>query len=149
MNIGEICTRRVIIAPRETSLRDAAKLMREEHTGDIVITEQVGDRRSPIGILTDRDLVIEILAEDVTPAGLTVGDVMTENPVTAREGDGIFETIQLMRAEGVRRVPVVDRSGSLVGIVSLDDFLEILAEEFGNLTTLIRQERRREVETRP
>ena len=148
MNIGEICTRRVIIAPRETSLRDAAKLMREEHTGDIVITEQVGDRRSPIGILTDRDLVIEILAEDVTPAGLTVGDVMTENPVTAREGDGIFETIQLMRAEGVRRVPVVDRSGSLVGIVSLDDFVELLAEVFGNLTTLIRQVRRREVETR-
>ncbi len=148
MNIGEICTRRVIIARRETSIRDAAKLMREEHSGDIVVTEHVEGRERPVGILTDRDVVVEILAEDINSGGLTVGDVMTGSPVTVREGDGIFETIQLMRSKGVRRVPVVDVRGSLVGIVALDDILEILAEELGNLTRLIRQERRREVETR-
>lgn len=122
--------------------------MREQHTGDIVVTEEAGGRQIPIGILTDRDLVIEILAEGLNPAELTAGEVMTENPVTAREGDGIFETVQLMRTEGVRRAPIVEASGALVGIVSLDDILEVMAEELGNLMNLLRQERRKEVETR-
>jgi signal-transduction protein with cAMP-binding, CBS, and nucleotidyltransferase domain len=148
MNIGEICTRRVVIAQRGTSIRDVAGLMREQHTGDIVVTEEAGGRQVPIGILTDRDLVIEILAEGLNPAELTAGEVMTENPVTAREGDGIFETVQLMRSAGVRRAPIVEASGALVGIVSLDDILEVMAEELGNLMNLLRQERRKEVETR-
>lgn len=148
MNIGEICTRRVVIAQRGTSIRDVAGLMREQHTGDIVVTEEAGGRQMPIGILTDRDLVIEILAEGLNPAELTAGEVMTENPVTAREGDGIFETVQLMRSAGVRRAPIVEASGALVGIVSLDDILEVMAEELGNLMNLLRQERRKEVETR-
>jgi CBS domain-containing protein len=148
MVIGELCTRKVIIASRNTSISEAAKLMREHHAGDIVVTEESGGNVVPIGIVTDRDMVMEILAQEVSPAGLSVGDVMTEGLVTANSRDGVFETIQLMRTEGIRRAPIVDDTGALIGIVSLDDLVELLAEELGNLASLLRQERRREIEAR-
>ncbi|HVW84174.1 MAG TPA: CBS domain-containing protein [Bryobacteraceae bacterium] len=148
MTVGEICTRTVIIAPRETSVREAAKLMRERHTGDIVVADEFEGKRIPVGIVTDRDIVVEVLAEHLNPDQLSVGDIMTGTMVTARERDGIFETIALMRGDGVRRMPIVDASGALVGIVSLDDILELLAEELGDLVGLIRQERRKEIEAR-
>lgn len=148
MNIGEICTRTVIIAARRTSIHDAAKLMREHHAGDIVVIDGSEDKRIPVGIVTDRDMVIEILAEDLNSADLSVGDIMTGNLVTAGERDGLFETIQLMRSRGVRRMPIVDAAGGLVGIVSLDDLVELLAEELGDLARLMRQERLNEIEAR-
>jgi len=148
MDIGELCTRKVIIASRNTSIGKAAKLMREHHAGDIVVTEESGGKVVPIGIVTDRDIVIGILARELSPEGLSVGDIMAEGLVTAKSRDGVFETIQLMRTEGIRRAPIVDATGALVGIVSLDDLLELLAEELGNLASLLRQERRREIEVR-
>lgn len=148
MIVGEICTRTVIVAPRGTSVREAAKLMRERHTGDIVVTDESDGRRIPAGIVTDRDVVVEVVAERLNPDDLLVNDIMTASLVTARERDGIFETIALMRSEGVRRMPIVDVSGALVGIVSLDDLLELMAEELGDLVSLIRQGRRKEIETR-
>jgi CBS domain-containing protein len=148
MTIGEICTRKVIVASRDTSIHEAAKLMREHHSGDIVVTDERDDRRIPVGIVTDRDMVIEILAEGLSAVDLSVGDVMTENPVTAREKEGVMETIQLMRSAGIRRAPIVDAAGALVGIVSLDDVLELMAEELGELARLMRQERRNEMEAR-
>ncbi|MDE3195598.1 MAG: CBS domain-containing protein [Acidobacteriota bacterium] len=148
MTLGEICTRRAIIAPRETLVGDIARLMRERHTGDVVITETHEGRRVPVGIVTDRDLVMEVLAQNCSPAELSAADIMDGTLVSGKESDGIFETIQLMRSARVRRLPVVDATGALVGVVSLDDLLELLAEELGDLVTLIRQERRKEVETR-
>lgn len=144
MTIGEICTRRVVIASRDTSIYDAAKLMREYHAGDLVVTDELGDKRTPIGIVTDRDIVIEILAEGLNPGGLTVGDIMTGSLVTVNEHDSIFEALRLMRSEGIRRTPIVDSAGALIGIVSLDDMLELIAEELGDLASLIREERRNE-----
>lgn len=97
---------------------------------------------------TDRDIVVEILAQESNPAGLTVGEIMSVTLVTAKERDTVFETVRLMRAEALRRVPVVDADGSLAGIVSLDDVVELMAEELGDLATLIRQERRKEADVR-
>lgn len=148
MVIGELCTRKVIIASRNTPVGEAAKLMREHHAGDIVVTEESGAKVVPIGIVTDRDIVMAIVARELSPEGLSVGDIMTGGLVTAKARDGVFETIQLMRTEGIRRAPIVDDTGALVGIVSLDDLLELLAEELGNLAGLLRQERRREIEVR-
>lgn len=122
--------------------------MREHHAGDIVVTEESGAKVVPIGIVTDRDIVMAIVARELSPEGLSVGDIMTGGLVTAKARDGVFETIQLMRTEGIRRAPIVDDTGALVGIVSLDDLLELLAEELGNLAGLLRQERRREIEVR-
>ena len=148
MTIGEICTRKVIIAPRSTSVCEAAKLMREHHTGDIVVTDDHDGMRTPAGILTDRDLVLEIMAQGLDPAGLSIGEVMSGNPVTVSERDGVFETVASMRAAGVRRTPKKETNGTLIGIVSLDDVLELMAEELGNLASVVRQEKVREIECR-
>lgn len=144
MTIGGICTRKVVIGARDTSLYEAAKLMREHHAGDLVVTDARGDKRTPVGIVTDRDIVIAVLAEGLNPEGLTVGEIMTAGLVTVNENDGVFEALRLMRCEGVRRAPIVDDAGALIGIVALDDLLELIAEELGDLASLIREERRKE-----
>ena len=150
MTIGEVCTRKVIVASRGTSIYEAARLMREHHTGDLVVIEEFGSKQAPVGIVTDRDIVIEILAEGFSPEGLSVGEIMTDHLVTVREGDSVFEALRLIRTEGVRRAPIVDAAGALIGIVSLDDLLELIAEELGDLASLVREERRNEeVSRRP
>jgi len=144
MAIGDICTRDTVFTTRDSSIAAAAGLMREHHVGDLVVVEEKGGRRIPVGILTDRDLVIEILAKGVDMNSLTVGDLMIEDLVTARESDGLYETIQRMRAKGVRRVPVVDANNSLIGIVSVDDLLDLLADELSALARLVSREQARE-----
>jgi CBS domain-containing protein len=103
----------------------------------------------PISIVTDRDLVVEVLAAEVDPNTLNVGDIMPGELATVKEDTGIFEAIQHMRVRGVRRLPVVDDGGNLVGIVTFDDLLELLVEELGLLVKLISHEQRKEATTRP
>jgi CBS domain-containing protein len=148
MPIGELAIRQVVVASRETSVLEAAKLMRRHHVGDVVITDQIGDRRVPVGIVTDRDLVLEVMAQEVDPTKLSVGDIITGDLTTVKEYEGVFQTIQVMRATGARRAPVVDKDGALIGIVSVDDFIELLAEELGELSKLISREQKQEAETR-
>jgi len=148
MTVGEICTRKVIVAPRNTSVLEAAKLMRQYHAGDIVVTDETDGRRAPAGIVTDRDLVLEIMAQGLDPTGLSVGEIMSDTPATARELDGVFETAESMRSAGVRRMPVVNSGGALIGIVTLDDLLELMAEELGTLANVVRQGRLHEIEAR-
>jgi len=133
MPIGEICNREVVIAFPKESAVEAAKLMRQYHVGDVVIVEESNGKRVPVGIVTDRDLVMEVMAKEVDPAQFTVGDLMTRELLTAREQDGVYETIQRMRIHGVRRVPVVDGVGALIGIIAIDDLFSLLAEEMTDL----------------
>ena len=149
MTIGTICNRDTVFTTRSSSIVDAAQLMREHHVGDLVVVDEQAGRRVPVGIVTDRDLVVEILARQVEPGSVTVGDVMSGELVTARESDGLFDTLQRMRAKGVRRVPVVDAGGALAGIVAVDDFLDLLAEEITALARLVSREQARERTTRP
>ena len=148
MSIGEICNRETVFATTDSSIQQAAQLMREHHVGDLVVVEEKAGRRVPVGILTDRDLVIEILAKDVSANNVTVGDVMSSELMTARESDGLYETMQRMRAKGVRRVPVVDTNGALVGIVTVDDLLDLLADELTALARLLSREQAREHQKR-
>ena len=148
MPIGEVCVRQVVVAARDTSVLDAAKLMRRYHVGNIIVTEQSGGRRVPVGIVTDRDIVLTVLAQELDPKTLSVGDIMTADLITVREEEGVFQTIQLMRAKGTRRAPVVDRDGALIGIVSVDDMLDLLAEELSELAKLISREQKHEAEVR-
>ena len=149
MPIGELCVRQVVVAPRKTSVLEAAKLMRQLHAGDVVVTDESNGCRTPVGIVTDRDIVLEVLAQGLDATSLTVGDIMTRDLTTVRENDGVFQTIQLMRAQGARRAPVVNSQDVLVGIVSVDDFVELLAEELSQLAKLIAREQNLEVELRP
>jgi CBS domain-containing protein len=129
MTVGEFCNREVVIASREETVVAIAKLMRQHHVGDVVIVDRGTEPPTPIGIVTDRDLVVELVAAEVPLDSVTVGDVMSSELVTAREEEGIWECLQRMRSRGVRRVPVVNREGGLEGILTVDDLLELFSEE--------------------
>lgn len=144
MTIGEICNRDTVFIKREGSIGEAARIMRENHLGDLIVVEEKGIRRLPVGMLTDRDLVIEVLAKGIDPATVTVGDIMNSDLLTALESDDTYQTMQRMRAKGVRRLPVVDAGGSLVGIVTINDFLDLLSSELTALARAATQEQRRE-----
>jgi CBS domain-containing protein len=148
MPIGEICNREVVFATRDTSILEAAQLMRRHHVGDLVVVDEKNGKRIPVGIVTDRDIVIEVIAKEADINSLTAGDIMGPELVTAREAEGVFEAIQLMRLKGVRRMPVVDPHGGLVGIISVDDLVELLAEEMNELAKLISREQVREAKNR-
>jgi CBS domain-containing protein len=149
MSAGKFCNREVVFVEKSAAIPEVARLMREYHVGDLVVVEERAGKRVPVGIVTDRDVVIEVLAEGVDMQGVTVGDVMSFELVTAREHDDLFDTIKAMRAKAVRRVPVVDASGALVGILSVDDLLEIFAEHLADLAALVRREQKREQRQRP
>jgi len=144
MPISEICNREVIIVQRDTTVHDAAKLMRQHHVGDVVVVEERKGVTVPVGIVTDRDLVVEIMAPDLVQMVITVGDIMAPKLSTVKDSTGIYETIQYMRGEGVRRLPVVDSNGGLIGILTLDDLLELLAEELLELSRLVKHEQKKE-----
>lgn len=148
MPIGEICNREVVIAQSNISTLEAAKLMRQHHVGDVLVVEDRNGVRVPVGIVTDRDLVVEIMAPELDQVVITVGDIMAPDLVTVKENTGVFEAIQYMRAKGVRRLPVVDGSGGLVGILTLDDLLELLGEELLALAKLVRHEQKKETMSR-
>ncbi len=148
MPISEVCNREVVIVGAKDSALEAAQLMRQHHVGDVVVVEERGGRRAPIGIVTDRDLVVEIMAPELDPATITVGDVMVADLAAVKEGTGLFEAIGYMRAKGVRRLPVVDEGGGLVGIITLDDVLELLADEMAALARLVKHEQKKETMNR-
>ena len=148
MPVGEICNRNVIILQRDDTILKAAKLMRQHHVGDIVVVEKRGAVRVPGGIVTDRDLVVEIMATELDQTVITVGDIMVQELATVKESTGVFETIQYMRSKAVRRLPIVDENGALVGILALDDLLELLSEELLAITKLVRHQREKETKRR-
>ena len=122
--------------------------MRRQHVGDLVVVDEVDGKRLPAGIVTDRDIVMEIVAMGLDASVMTVGDFMEPKLATVDENEGIYETMLYMRTEGVRRLPVVDRDGALVGIVTLDDLIELLADEMSELAKLVSSERMREEHAR-
>ena len=148
MSVGELCNRTVIVTSRTTRLDEAARLMREHHVGSIVVVDETPAGSKPVGIVTDRDIVIEIVAAGVSPATVTVEEIMAPDLVVAKEGEDLLDTLTRMRAKGVRRVPVVNGAGALLGILSLDDMLGVLAEHVDGLLKVIAQEQAREARTR-
>ena len=148
MPISEICNREVVIVQPTDSALEAALVMRRHHVGDVLVVEERGGSRVPVGIVTDRDLVVEIMAPQLDPSTITVGDIMVPELATIKESAGMFEAVEFMRVKGVRRLPVVDDNGGLIGILTLDDLIELLAEEMAALSKLVRHEQRREAASR-
>jgi CBS domain-containing protein len=145
MTVGEVCTRMTVVAPRTESIVDAARRMRTSHVGSLVVVEARGGRHYPVGIVTDRDIVVSVVAGDPDRINyLLVDDVMSDDLVTAREDESIEAALQRMEAHGVRRLPVVDNDGALAGIFTLDDVLEYLTEQQSKLVALVAREQRRE-----
>jgi CBS domain-containing protein len=148
MPIGEVCVRDILVSDRLTTVQEAAELMRQHHAGTIVIVDSPDGRRIPVGIVTDRDIVVSVVAMKLDPSVFTVGDLVSQDLVTAREDQGIFECIEQMRMNGIRRMPIVDAKGGLVGIISVDDLIQLLGEEMNELGKLISHEQMREVRTK-
>ena len=148
MAIGEICNKEVVYVNRDVTVHAACKLMRHYHVGSLVVVDEVDGKRVPAGILTDRDIVVEIDATDLDPKVITVGDIMLPELVTVAENQGVLETIGIMRFKGVRRVPIVDAENRLIGIVTIDDLLEVLAEELTDIARIVSREQSHERQAR-
>jgi CBS domain-containing protein len=144
MAVGELCSREVVFVGPNESCALAARLMREQHVGSLVVVREEGARRVPAGIVTDRDLAVGVMALGLDPEKTLVEAVMPPQLEVVREGEGVGRAIALMRAKGVRRLPVVDDAGALVGVLAADDLIELFGEELAGLAEMIGKGPRRE-----
>lgn len=152
MRVGHFCNREVVIAQGDESVKDAAELMRRYHVGDLVIVESLEEKRIPIGIVTDRDLVIEVMALGLSPDALAVQDIITTDLITVHEQDDIFDVLDLMKVKGIRRLPVVHvvhDNQELTGIITVDDMTDILTDMLSRMTGAVEKQQRIEARRRP
>jgi len=151
VNVGHICQRRVIMVRPSDDLVKAAQLMREEHIGYLVVVEPTLQEGGwlPVGVLTDRDIVVSVVAREADPRMLRVGDVMTQKPVTVLAEDPVSDALAEMRRIGVRRLPVVSDGGVIAGVVSLDDVMTAMAQDLNSAAAAMTRERAIETALRP
>ncbi len=140
MSIGRICQREVAFAHPDESALDAAVYMRERNVGTLVVIDELN---RPTGMLTDRDLVTHGIATDRSAREMTILEIMTDSPKTITEETPIDVAPSLMQAGGFRRLPVVNSKGEITGLVSLDDILCYLFEQFVQISDLLAKERPR------
>lgn len=145
MSIRELCNRELVAVGRDDTVFKAAELMRENHVGDVLVTEVKQDKTLPVGIVTDRDIVVEIVAPGLDPKVITVGDIMVPHLSTIEEDAEVFHAIKLMTSKGIRRLPVIDKYGSLTGILTLDDLLMMMAKESFSIAMLLKNEQKNEL----
>jgi CBS domain-containing protein len=126
MILSEFCTVDVVSCPATMHVADAARLMREKHVGDLVVVSNSPDGMTPLGVVTDRDLVVEVLGNGRDPEKTLLSSIMRTPVVMALESEDSAQAIERMRNHGVRRLPIVNGRGLLVGIVTLDDLLRLL-----------------------
>ena len=136
MSVGQLCTREVDTASFEETVLVAAQRMRDRQVGTLVVV----DEARPVGIVTDRDLTVRVLATGLDPNTARVSEVMTPSPTTIREEDAIETAVGYMRAGRFRRLPVVGPDGRLVGVLALDDILEVVASELTDIGPLLKRE---------
>jgi CBS domain-containing protein len=148
MTAGKICVRDVVTAAPHTTVLDAALLMRRQHVGDLVVIDEKSGKKFPIGIVTDRDIVIGVVAMGLETKVFTLGDMVLTKVITCREDDDLDTCLQTMRSNGIRRLPVTSRDGQLVGILTIDDLIQSAAKELASIAQLIGREQSREARTR-
>jgi len=137
MSVGRICVREVDLAEVGESVQIAAERMNSRNVGTLMVLD--GDSR-PVGILTDRDLALRVVGKGLDPIETSVGEVMSKAPDSVHDDTSIETALACMRTGPYRRLPVVDNDGKLVGLVSLDDILDLLSEEFAEIGKLVRRE---------
>ena len=142
MKVSAVCKRGAISIASTESISAAAQLMRERHVGFLIVYRPGDELRRPICVLTDRDIVVEVTANKVDPEALTVGDLMTREPVVANETEDLSDVLQGMRMAGVRRVPVVDIRNALVGVIAIDDAFDIITGFMCDITGSVKNEQR-------
>jgi len=146
MKVVDLAVKEVESILAGATVRECALAMRRKHVGSLVV---VDDKNVPVGIITDRDLAIEVLAQGLDPEGLSVGEVMTTPVAVAQEEENVIDALARLRERGVRRLPVVDAEGRLSGIVTSSNLLEELSMELDSLVRAVKASHTREAETRP
>ncbi|MCK6551292.1 CBS domain-containing protein [Myxococcota bacterium] len=138
MKVSELASRNVVTISPDATVVDAAKLMREHHVGDVVVVERNLQGRVPVGIVTDRDIVVGVVAQGVErPADVFVRDIMGRELITAGADESVSDVLRRMRRFGVRRIPVINSIEVLVGIVTYDDLVHVLVEQLAEFTRLL------------
>lgn len=127
--LGRVCTKPVVTASAQMTVEQAARVMRSKNVGALVVV----NAGRPVGMLTDRDVAVEVVATGMDPDTARVGDVMHKKPITIREDRGIFDAARVFAKTGVRRLPVVTKSGVLVGVIAVDDLIMLLGNEMGHM----------------
>jgi CBS domain-containing protein len=144
MKVGEYCRKAVVAIASNTDAAEAAKLMRKLHVGFLIAHREGDALQKPVGVLTDRDLVLGVMARDIDPHAVTVDDIMSRQPLIANEADELSDMLQAMRLAGIRRMPVVDARGALTGIMAIDDALEVVTGLMCDIAGSIKSEQRKE-----
>lgn len=148
MRVAKCCKREVVVASPRDDLAHAAQIMRDKHVGFLVVVETKGDRHVPIGVVTDRDIVLQVIAREVAPRSVVVGGVMTRGLVLAKESDDAEDVVKRMESAGIRRMPVVNERGCLTGVIAIDDAIGMLSKMLVGITGAVRREQRLERELR-
>jgi CBS domain-containing protein len=144
MKLKELCVLDVACCHKATTITEAARLMRQHHTGDLVVVDESEGTKEPVGVVTDRDIVMEVIAKGHDPERTLVSAVMGSPVVVASGSENIATAIERMRTHGVRRLPIVDDSGTVFGIITLDDLYRALAEHTAALAAIVTKEQTRE-----
>ncbi len=136
MSLGNMCRKKIVCVSAGTKVKEAAKLMEQKNIGSVIV---VGSGK-PVGIVTDRDILIRVVNKGLDPEKTSVDKVMTKKIVTLREDMGLFEALEKTKKKGIRRFPIVDTKGKLQGIMTLDDILYLLGKEMANVSSIIERE---------
>ncbi len=136
MSLGNLCRREVVVVNQGTPIKEAVKFMEEKNIGSVIV---VGGGK-PLGIATDRDILLRVVNKGLDPEKSSVDDVMTKEIVTLKEGMGLFEALEQVKGKGIRRFPIVDASGNLKGIMTLDDIIYLLGKEMADVASIIERE---------
>ncbi len=131
--LGRVCTKPVVTASANMTLAEAARAMRAKNVGALVVV----NAGRPLGMITDRDIAMDVVAQGKDPDAVRVGDVMRKKPVTIREDMGILDAVRTFAKTGVRRLPVVTKTGTLVGVIAMDDLVMLLGNEMGHMAAAL------------
>ena len=149
MRVGDVCHRDPVTTSAEECVRRAAELMRLHHIGDVIVLGSGDGRELPVGLVTDRDLVLQVLEPGLDPELTALGEVMSQPVITLDEGEDLEHALMRLQAAGVRRAPVVDTAGRLAGILVLEDVIDVLAHQLGMVSSLFGREQTREAKRWP
>lgn len=148
MKLEDVCIFDVASCTPEISLTEAARLMRKHHSGDLIVVDNADEDREPVGVITDRDIVIEAVAQGKNPDQTKVRDIMSKRVVVASASEDLSAAIDRMRTHGVRRIPVLDDERRVIGVVSLDDVMRLHAEQAAAILEVVTKQQQREKRTR-
>ncbi len=136
MAITECCHENVVTAAPTAAILDIIELMKDRNIGSVVITE----KKKPVGIITDRDILLRVIAQGKDLGNIKVKEVMTKKPMVLSEEIGLFDALKKMEGKKFRRFPVVDAKGELKGILTIDDLISHLISELSIITGIIEEQ---------